>query len=48
MILQKNSAGNVLTSISDQLTQYLLITSLTEVSLNNSKKETPIIQKFNK
>ena len=49
MILQKQiSAGNILTSISDHLTQYLLIIKQTEVSLNNSQKETPKIQKFNK
>ena len=45
---KKISAGNILTSISDHLTQYLLISNQTEVSLNNSKKETPKIRKFNK
>ena len=40
MILQKKkSAGNILTSISDHLTQYLLISNQPELSLNN-KKET--------
>ena len=36
---KKNSAGNILTSISDHLTQYLLISNQTEVSQNNNKKE---------
>ena len=45
---KKNSAGNILTSISDHLTQYLLICNQTELSLNNNKKETLKIQKFNK
>ena len=36
---KKNSAGNILTSISDHLTQYLLISNQPELSLNN-KKET--------
>ena len=48
MILQKKLAGNILTSISDHLIQYLLISNQTEISLNNSKKETPKIRKFNK
>ena len=49
MILQKkNSAGNILTSISDHLTQYLLINNQPELSLKNSKKETLKIRKFNK
>ena len=49
MILQKkNSAGNILTSISDHLTQYLLISNQPELSLNNTKKETLKIRKFNK
>ena len=44
MILQKKiSTGNILTSISDHLTQYLLINSQ-----NNSTKETPKIRKFHK
>ena len=39
MILQKkNSAGNILTSISDHLTQYLLISNQPELSLNNRKE----------
>ena len=42
------SAGSILTSISDQLTQYFLISNQTEVYQNNSKKETLKIQKFNK
>ena len=36
---KKNSAGNILTSISDYLTQYLLISNQTEVSLNNNEKK---------
>ena len=40
---KKISAGNILTSISDHLTQYLLISNQTEVFQNNSKKETPKI-----
>ena len=49
MILQKKkSAGNILTSISDHLTQYLLISNQPELSLNDSKKETLKIRKFNK
>ena len=48
MILRKISARNILTSISDHLTQYLLISNQTEVSQNNSKKETPKIQRFHK
>ena len=44
---KKISTGNILTSISDHLTQYLLISNQTEVSQNNSKKETPKIRKFN-
>ena len=47
-ILQKKSAGNILTSISDHLTQYLLISNQPELSLNDSKKETLKIRKFNK
>ena len=47
-ILQKKSAGNILTSISDHLTQYLLISNQPELSLNNTKKETLKIRKFNK
>ena len=47
-ILQKKSAGNILTSISDHLTQYLLVINQPELSLNNSKKETLKIRKFNK
>ena len=45
---KKNSTGNILTSISDHLTQYLLICNQTELSLNNNKKETLKIRKFNK
>ena len=45
---KKISAGNILTSISDHLTQYLLISNQPELSLNNSKKETLKIRKFNK
>ena len=45
---KKISARNILTSISDHLTRYLLISNQTEVSQNNSKKETPKIRKFNK
>ena len=47
---KKDSAGNILTSISDHLTQYLLISNQPELSLNNSnsKKETLKIRKFNK
>ena len=41
---KKNSAGNILTSISDHLTQYLLISNQPEFSLNNNKK----VRKFNK
>ena len=51
MILQKKkkkSAGNILTSISDHLTQYLLISNQPELSLNNNKKWTLKIRKFNK
>ena len=44
----KISAGNILTSISDHVTQYLLISNQTEVSLNSSKKETTEIRNFNK
>ena len=33
---KKNSAGNILTSISDHLTQNLLISNQTEVSQNNN------------
>ena len=40
--------GNILTSISDHLTQYLLISNQPELSLNNTKKETLKIRKFNK
>ena len=36
---KKNSAGNILTSTSDYLTQYLLISNQTEVSLNNNEKK---------
>ena len=36
---KKISAGNILTSISDLLTQYLLISNQTEVFQNNNKKE---------
>ena len=39
---KKKWAGNILTSVSDHLTQYLLISNQTEVSLNNSKKGTLI------
>ena len=45
---KKDSAGNILTSISDHLTQYLLISNQPELSLNNTKKETLKIRKFNK
>ena len=45
---KKISAGNILTSISDHLTQYLLISNQTEVSQNNSKQETLKIRKFSK
>ena len=45
---KKISARNILISISDHLTQYLLISNQTEVSQNNSKKETLKIRKFNK
>ena len=45
---KKDSAGNILTSISDHLTQYLLISNQPELSLNDSKKETLKIRKFNK
>ena len=45
---KRNSAGNILTSISDHFTQYLLNSNQTEVSLNHSKKETPKIWKSNK
>ena len=37
---KKISAGNILTSISYHLTQYLLISNKTKVFLNNIKKET--------
>ena len=45
---KKNSAGNILTSISDHLTQCLLISKQPELSLNNTKKETLKNRKFNK
>ena len=45
---KKISAGNILMSISDHLTKYLLISNQTEVSQNNSKKETPKTRNFNK
>ena len=45
---KKISAGNILTSISDHLTRYLLISNQPELSLSNSKKETLKVQKFNK
>ena len=49
MILAKTiSVGKIVTAISDHLTRYLLISNQTEVSLNNSEKEIPKIQKFNK
>ena len=37
---KKNFTGNILSSISDHLTQYLLISNQTELSLNNNEKET--------
>ena len=37
---KKISAGNILTSISHHLAQYVLISNQTEVSQNNSKEET--------
>ena len=43
---KKNLAGILLSSISDHLTQYLLISNQIEVSQNNSKKETPKIPKL--
>ena len=47
---KKDSAGNILSSISDHLAQYLLISNQPELSLNNSnsKKEALKIRKFNK
>ena len=45
---RKILAGNVLTSISDHLTQYFLISNQPELSLNSSKKETLKIRKLNK
>ena len=49
MILQKKvSAGNILTSISDHLSRYLLVSNQPELSLNNNKKETLKNWKFNK
>ena len=42
------SRWNILTSISNHLTEYLLISNQTEVFLNNSKKETPKIGKISK
>ena len=43
---KKNLAGILLSSISDHLTQYLLISNQIEVSQNNSKKETLKIPKL--
>ena len=45
---KKISAGIILTSISDHLTRYLLISNQPELSLSNSKKETLKVRKFNK
>ena len=42
-LTKKFSSGNILTSISHHLTQYLLIINQTELSLHNSKKK---LQKF--
>ena len=42
------SRWNILTSISNHLTEYLLISNQTEVFLNSSKKETPKIGKISK
>ena len=40
---KKISAGNILTSISDHLTQYLLISNKTEVSQNSNKTRQRLI-----
>ena len=45
---KKITAGNIATSISDHLTQFLIITNQTTIFENNRKKEVPKIRKFNK
>ena len=45
---RKITAGNIATSISDHLTQFLIIRDQTTNFDNNRKKEVPKIQKFDK
>ena len=45
---RKITAGNIATSVSDHLTQFLLITDQTTNFDNNRKKEVPKIRKFDK
>ena len=46
--LKKITAGNITTSISDHLTQFLIIRDQTTNFDNNKRKEAPKIRKFNK
>ena len=46
--LKKITAGNIAFSISDHLTQFLIIRNQTTNFENNRKKEVPKIRKFNK
>ena len=45
---KKNTTGNIATSISDHLTQFLIIRDQTTNFDNNRKKEVPKIRKFDK
>ena len=47
-VTKKITTGNIATSISDHLTQFLIIRDQTTNFDNNRKKEVPKIQKFNK